>query len=105
AMPRGIFQVAEGILASEISGDDNVDGEDFFQENDRLVCTIGTTEDIQPVTLVREEIEEVQTVLVTNDTNYDGEEEFEDTNGDDDSSDDIDLDSSNHSSDDDAQIQ
>ncbi|GKE50717.1 transposon, En/Spm-like, transposase-associated domain protein, partial [Tanacetum coccineum] len=102
AMPRGIFQLAEGILASEISGDDNVDGEDFFQENDRLVCTIGTTEDIQPVTLVREEIEEVQTVLVTDDTNYDGEEEFEDTNGDDDSSDDIDLDSSNHSSDDDA---
>ncbi|GJT57833.1 putative transposon, En/Spm-like protein [Tanacetum coccineum] len=78
AMPRGIFQVAEGILASEISGDDNV-------------------------TLVREEIEEVQTTLVTDDTNDDGEEEeFEDTNGDDDSSDDIDLDSFNHSSDDDA---
>ncbi|GKC56283.1 transposase, Ptta/En/Spm, partial [Tanacetum coccineum] len=95
---KGVFQVAEGILASEIFGDDNIDGEDFFQENDRLVCTIGTTEDIQPVTLVREEIEEVQTVLVTDDTNYDGEEEeFKDTNGGDDSSDDIDLDSSNHS--------
>ncbi|GJW20015.1 transposase, Ptta/En/Spm [Tanacetum coccineum] len=92
---KGVFQVAEGILGSEIFGDDNIDGEDFFQENDRLVCTIGTTEEIQPVTLVREEIEEVQTVLVTDDTNYDGEEEeFEDTNGDDDSSDDIDLDSS-----------
>ncbi|GJV40538.1 transposon, En/Spm-like, transposase-associated domain protein [Tanacetum coccineum] len=70
AMPRGIFQVAD--------------------------CT---TKDIQPVTLVREEIKEVQTVLVTDDTNYGGEEEeFDDTNGDDDSSDDIDLDSSNYSS-------
>ncbi|GKE19780.1 transposon, En/Spm-like, transposase-associated domain protein [Tanacetum coccineum] len=89
AMPRGILQVAEGILSTEISSDDNVDGDDFFQENDRLVCTIGTTEDIQPVTLVREEIEVVQPVLLTHDTNYDGEEEeFEDTNGD------IDLDSS-----------
>nr|GEW65725.1 hypothetical protein [Tanacetum cinerariifolium] len=103
AMPRGIFQVAEGILATEISNDDNVNGEEFFQENDRLVCTIGTTEDIQQVTLVREEIEKVQTALVTDDTNDNGkEEEFEDMNGDDDSSDDIDLDSSNHSSDDDA---
>lgn len=101
AMPRGIFQVAEGILATEISADENVDGEDFFQENERLVCTIGTTEDMQPVTLVREEIEEVQTALVTDDTNADGEEEeFEDYG--DDSSDDIDPDSSNHSSDDDA---
>nr|GEY86121.1 hypothetical protein [Tanacetum cinerariifolium] len=94
AMPRGIFQVAEGILATEISNDDNVDGNEFFQENDRLVCTIGTTEGIQQVTLVREEIEEVQTALVTDDTNDNGEEEeFEDMNGDDDSSDDIDLDS------------
>nr|GEV09395.1 hypothetical protein [Tanacetum cinerariifolium] len=87
AMPRGIFQVAEGILATKISNDDNVDGEEFFQENDRLVCTIGTTEDIQQVTLVREEIKEVQTALVTDDTNDNGEkEEFEDMNGDDDSS-------------------
>ncbi|GJU55059.1 putative reverse transcriptase domain-containing protein [Tanacetum coccineum] len=100
---RGTFQVAEGILATKISGDDNVDEEDFFQENDRIVCTIGTTKDIQLVTLVREEIEEVQTALVTNNTNDDGEEEeFEDTNGDDDSSDDIDFDPSNHSSSDDA---
>nr|GEW50815.1 hypothetical protein [Tanacetum cinerariifolium] len=76
AMPRGIFQVAEG-----------------------------TTEDIQQVTLLREEIEEVQTALVTDDTNDNGEEEeFEDMNDDDDSSDDIDLDSSNHSSDDDVSI-
>ncbi|GJT10749.1 hypothetical protein Tco_0857791, partial [Tanacetum coccineum] len=74
AMPRGIFQVAEGILATEIPGDDN-----------------------------RGNLKEVQTTLVTDDTNDDGEEEeFEDTNGDDDSSDDIDLDSFNHSSDDDA---
>nr|GEV77171.1 hypothetical protein [Tanacetum cinerariifolium] len=36
AMPRGIFQVAEGILATEISNDDNVDREEFFQENDKL---------------------------------------------------------------------
>ncbi|PWA87237.1 transposon, En/Spm-like, Transposase-associated domain protein [Artemisia annua] len=101
AMPRGIFQVAEGILATEISADENVDGEDFFQENERLVCTIGTTEDMQPVSLVREEIEEVKNELVTDDTNADGEEEkFEDYG--DDSSDDMDLDSSNHSSDDDA---
>ncbi|GKD81437.1 hypothetical protein Tco_1348276 [Tanacetum coccineum] len=97
AMPRGILQVAEGILSTEISSDDNVDGDDFFQENDRLVCTIGTTKDIQHVTLVREEIEVVQPVLLTHNRNYNGEEEeFEDTNGD------IDLDSSNHSSDDDA---
>nr|GEV82503.1 hypothetical protein [Tanacetum cinerariifolium] len=103
AMPKGIFQVAEGILATEISNDDNVDEEEFFQENDRLVCTIGITEDIQQVTLVREEIEEVQTALVTDDTNDNGEaKEFEDMNGDDDSSDDIDLDSSNHFFDDDA---
>nr|GEW41223.1 hypothetical protein [Tanacetum cinerariifolium] len=102
-MPRGIFQVAEGILATEISNDDNVDGEEFFQENDRLVCTIGITEDIQQVTLIRKEIKEVQTTLVNDDTNDNGdEEEFEDMNGDDDSSDDIDLDSSNYSSDDDA---
>ncbi|GJY45193.1 transposon, En/Spm-like, transposase-associated domain protein [Tanacetum coccineum] len=73
---------------------------DFFQENERLECTTGTTEDIQPVSLVREEIQEVQTALVTDVMNEDGEEEeFEDS--DDDSSDDIDLYSSNHSSDDD----
>ncbi|GKC33712.1 hypothetical protein Tco_1046096 [Tanacetum coccineum] len=30
AIPRGIFQLAEGILATEISANDNVDGEDFF---------------------------------------------------------------------------
>ncbi|GKA63245.1 hypothetical protein Tco_0762851, partial [Tanacetum coccineum] len=41
--------------------------------------------------------DDFQPVLLTHDMNYDGEEEeFEDTNGD------IDLDSSNHSSDDDA---
>ncbi|GJT22158.1 hypothetical protein Tco_0892095 [Tanacetum coccineum] len=50
-----------------------------------------------PELMANEEIEVVQPVLLTHDTNYDGEEEeFEDTNGD------IDLDSSNHSSDDDA---
>ncbi|GKD01720.1 transposon, En/Spm-like, transposase-associated domain protein [Tanacetum coccineum] len=100
AIPRGIFQVAEGILASKMFSNDNVDGEDFFQENERLECTIGTTEDIQPVSLVREEIEEVQTALVTDVMNEDSEEEeFEDS--DDDSSDDIDFYSSNHSSDED----
>nr|GEU30550.1 hypothetical protein [Tanacetum cinerariifolium] len=74
AMPRGILQVKEG-----------------------------TTEDIQQVTLVREEIEEVQTALITDDTDDDDgkEEEFEYINGDDDSSDAIDLDSFNHSSDED----
>ncbi|GKB39213.1 trichome birefringence-like protein 34 [Tanacetum coccineum] len=72
-----------------------------FKKNERLECTIGTTEDIQPVSLVREEIEEAQPTLVTDVTNDDGEEEeFEDY--DDDSSDYIDLYSSNHSSDDDA---
>ncbi|GKB94493.1 hypothetical protein Tco_0980630 [Tanacetum coccineum] len=66
----------------------------------RLECTIGTTEDIQPISLVKEEIEEVQNALVTDVMNDDGEEyDFEDS--DDDSSHDIDLYSSNHYFDDD----
>ncbi|KAJ9547248.1 hypothetical protein OSB04_019791 [Centaurea solstitialis] len=50
--PRGIYNVAGRV--TEVGNDDNLDGENFFQENDRLNCTASTSLDayVEPVGLV-----------------------------------------------------
>ncbi|KAD1878831.1 hypothetical protein E3N88_42172 [Mikania micrantha] len=69
--PRGVYELAEDL--NEVGDDDNVDGEHFFQENERIECTIN--EDFSSLSFVQGDIEEVEAI---NDDN-DDEVEFEDT--------------------------
>ncbi|KAI3818885.1 hypothetical protein L1987_12706 [Smallanthus sonchifolius] len=56
---------------NELEVDDNADEEHFFQENERIECTI--TEDLLPISFVHEDgtLEEVE------DMDYDNDEEVE----------------------------
>ncbi|KAK1416674.1 hypothetical protein QVD17_25789 [Tagetes erecta] len=78
--PRGIYELAEDV--SEVDDDNNVDGEKFFQENERLECTI--TEDLQPISFVQGEVEEVDNM---NEDDDDEEVEFVDEDSEDEDSD------------------
>ncbi|KAK1419242.1 hypothetical protein QVD17_28405 [Tagetes erecta] len=61
--PRGIYELAEDV--TEVDDDNNVDEEKFFQENERLECTI--TEDLQPISFVQGDVEEVGDMNEDND--------------------------------------
>ncbi|KAL8242030.1 hypothetical protein R6Q59_012332 [Mikania micrantha] len=69
--PRGVYELAEDL--NEVGDDDNVDGEHFFQENERIECTIN--EDFSSLSFVQGDIEEVEAI---NDDDND-EVEFEAT--------------------------
>ncbi|KAJ9556176.1 hypothetical protein OSB04_010790 [Centaurea solstitialis] len=78
--PRGIYEVAEG--ATETPDKDDVDAEDFFQEKKMPLSKtfVAINEDPEPFCLVTLG----EFINVSDDTNTevtDGEEEFEDTNG------------------------
>ncbi|GJR77885.1 hypothetical protein Tco_0090250 [Tanacetum coccineum] len=65
---------------SEVATDENnVDRDQFFQENERVICTTSANNDIQPFNLVHKDIEEVANDLDDN-TNDDDvkEDKFED---------------------------
>ncbi|KAD7479061.1 hypothetical protein E3N88_02197 [Mikania micrantha] len=48
--PRGVYELAEDL--NEVGDDDNVDGEHFFQENERIECTIN--EDFSSLSFVQD---------------------------------------------------
>lgn len=97
--PRGIYEVDESV--TEVVDDENLDGEDFFQENERFVCntTIDSNEGIEPVSLVTPEVIQEVGANESDNSDEDGdqEEEFEDIS--EDSNEDDDLNLSDHTSD------
>ncbi|GJW69350.1 hypothetical protein Tco_0123774 [Tanacetum coccineum] len=55
---RGVYDLDEDV--SEVTVDENnVDMDQFFQENERVICTTSENNDIQPFNLVHGDIEEV----------------------------------------------
>ncbi|KAK1412791.1 hypothetical protein QVD17_34301 [Tagetes erecta] len=80
--PRGVYELAED--SSEVGDEDNEDEEHVFQDNERLVSTETSDDDLLPITHVHEAIvEEVNNI--NDDDDDDGvEAEFEDTGLDDD---------------------
>ncbi|GJX81345.1 hypothetical protein Tco_0330826, partial [Tanacetum coccineum] len=72
---RGVYDIDEDV--SEVATDENnVDRDQFFQENERVICTTSANNDIQPFNLVHGDIEEVANDLDDN-TNDDDVEEDE----------------------------
>ncbi|GJW37302.1 putative transposase-associated domain-containing protein [Tanacetum coccineum] len=55
--PKGVFELEEDI--SEVEDDDNHVGDDFFQENERLICTTDINNHIEPFNLAQGDVEEV----------------------------------------------
>lgn len=96
----GIFELADSV--SDVSDDENLDEERFFQENDRIMSTPSTitNEEIEPICLVIEgEVEEVDNIIYEEDIDEEGEFEDLDYDSDEDMEDELSL--SDHSSDDD----
>ncbi|KAK9062208.1 hypothetical protein SSX86_019394 [Deinandra increscens subsp. villosa] len=76
--PRGVYELAEDVSVVDDDDDDdnNVDGEHFFQENERVECTI--TEDVLPISFVQGTIEEVDDdINDNNDEEVESESELE----------------------------
>ncbi|GKA84414.1 transposon, En/Spm-like, transposase-associated domain protein [Tanacetum coccineum] len=75
--PKGVFELEEDI--SEVEDDDNHVGDDFFQENERLICTTDISDHIEPFNLAQGDVEEVP-YNIDDDTNDDDveEDEFQD---------------------------
>ncbi|PWA85052.1 transposon, En/Spm-like, Transposase-associated domain protein [Artemisia annua] len=55
--PKGVFELEED--TSEVEDDDNHVGDDFFQENERLICSTNGSDHIEPFNLAQGDVEEI----------------------------------------------
>ncbi|GJW22706.1 hypothetical protein Tco_0033328 [Tanacetum coccineum] len=100
--PRSSYEVAQSAFV--VDDNNNVDDEDFFQESERLILNLDTSnyDDMEQVCLVTEgEIEEISNDYVHNTHSpiSDDEQEFIDSDDDSNENDDEELDLANYSSD------
>ncbi|GKF56144.1 hypothetical protein Tco_0166484 [Tanacetum coccineum] len=56
--PKGVYDLDEDVCEVTVD-ENNVDRDQFFQENERVICTTSENNDIQPFNLVHGDIEEV----------------------------------------------